>query len=322
MGAARRTGRVAGWAALAGLPLAMSCALEEITLVEAEDVVVAEVYVQLFPGDPGASRAAAWLHRTLDAGSPSSRPVPGAQVLVTSARGFSLELAETAVETCVVGTPVQGSGTCYATSAELAARLQPGDRLTLEITLPGGGVLRGVSTVPGDFRLLGGPGAGACALTPLTPLEVRWTRSESAWAYVNETQISGLRKALAPQGIDVEKDPLYLLGLSVSAADTSIVFPGEFGVFDRFELDQDVALALQKGLPANTAARVAITAADRNYVNWVRGGSFNPSGQVRIPSLRGEGTGVFATTVSHDFRVGVGGLGLPTGAPSCEGGPG
>lgn len=310
---------------LVGLAAAVSaahaCTLTEVTLVEAVDAVVAEVYVQISPGDPGAARAIAWLHRTMDGNEAVlGRPVPGADVLITNARGFSLELSETSMETCIAGMGMEGTGTCYATSAELAARFLPGDELTLEIALPGGGLLRGVSVVPGDFRLLGNAAIGVCAVEPLSPLEVRWTRSAGAWAYVNETAIHGLRAALAPRGIDVEKDPLYLLGLSISAADTTIVFPGEFGVFDRFELDQDVALALQEGLPPNTWARVAITAADRNYVNWGRGGNFNPSGLVKVPSLRGDGTGVFATTVTRSFRLGAPAPGVTPEAPSCAGG--
>lgn len=291
-----------------------SCSLEEITLVDAEEVVVAEVHVQLSPGDPGASRATAWLHRTLEGGSPSSRPVPGADVLITSSRGFSLELAETAVETCVHDTPVQGTGTCYATTAALAARFVPGEHLAVEITLRDGGVLRGQSVVPGDFNLRT-PSVPACDLAPRTPLEVRWTRSEGAWAYVSETLIHGLRDALEPQGIQVERDPFFLLGLSVSAADTTIVFPGEFGIFDRFDLDQALSVALQQGLPEGTVSDVMVTATDRNYVNWIRGGNFNPSGVVKIPSLRGDGTGVFATTVSRRFQAVVG---LAGGLPPCD----
>lgn len=295
-----------------------ACTLEEITLVEAEDVVVAEVYVELSPDDPSASRATAWLHRTLDGGKPSSRPVPGADVLITSSRGFSLELAETAAATCAYSTPPEGTGTCYASSAELAVRFQPGETLTVEVALPGGGLLTGVSTVPGDFRMTA-PGARSCRIATLAPFEFLWTRSAGAWAYVGETLIVGLQAALEPQGITVERDPLYLLGLSVSAADTTIVFPGEFGVFERGELDQALAAALQKGLPEGTGALVAVTAADRNYVNWVRGGNFNPSGPVRIPSLRGDGTGVFATTVSRDFQVWTGTRSEAAGLPACGG---
>jgi hypothetical protein len=299
---------------------AAGCSLEEVTLVEAEDVVVAEVYVQVGGGEGGTSRATAWLHRTLAAGSPSSAPVPGAAVLITSARGFSLELAATAKKNCVYDTPVEGTGTCYTTTTELAGRIFPGDLLEVEIALPGGGLLRGSSRVPESFLLLTPSAPGVCRVEPLTPLELRWTASQGAWAYVGEALISGLREALAPQGIGVKDDPLYLLGLSVSAADTTIVLPGEFGVFDRFDLDQGLAVVLQKGLPAGTEAEVVITAGDRNYVNWLRGGNFNPSGVVRVPSLRGDGTGVFATSVSRRFRVVVPQAGTSTSAPPCVGG--
>ena len=140
-------------------------------------------------------------------------------------------------------------------------------------------------------------------MEPDTPLEVRWTRSAGAWAYVNETSINGLPAALAPENIEVEEDPLYLLGLSISASDTTVVFPSEFGVFDRFDLEQDLALRLQRGLPGGTDAQVTIAAVERNYVNWVRGGNFNPSGQVRVSSLRGDGSGVFGAAVLRRFSV-------------------
>jgi hypothetical protein len=311
--------RSAAWLALALTVASAGCSLEEVTLVEAEDVVVAEVYVQVAVGEGGASRASAWLHHTHSAGSPVGGPVSGAQVLITAARGYSVELAETAEEACVYETATEDAGTCYATSAELAGELRPGDALEVEIVLPGGRLLRGASTVPGDFGLVTPSGSGRCQAKPLTPLEVRWTRSPGAWAYVNETLISGLRAALAPEGIAVEDDPLYLLGLAVSASDTTIVFPGEFGVFDRFDLDQALAVALQRGLPAGTDARVTITAADRNYVNWVRGGNFNPSGLVKVPSLRGDGTGVFATSVTRSFQVVVPAAGAALSLPACAG---
>ena len=295
--------RAAGVAASAAAMFVTGCSLEEVTLVEAEDVVVAEVYVQVGGGEGGQNRVTAWLHRTLAAGFPSSRPVPGAEVLVTNARGFTLELAETAKGTCAYAMPMAGTGTCYATTAEFAAEIFPGDLLELEIALPGGGLIRGSSRVPEGFLLVTPSGPGMCAADPLTPLEVRWTASQGAWAYISETLINGLSNALGPQGITVDAAHLYLLGVSISAADTTIVFPGEFGVFDRYDLDQDLALALQKGLPAGTDAEVVVTAADRNYVNWVRGGNFNPSGVVKVPSLRGDGTGVFATSVSRSFHV-------------------
>ncbi|HSG07610.1 MAG TPA: hypothetical protein VLA36_04620 [Longimicrobiales bacterium] len=296
------------------------CSLQEVTLVEAEDVVVAEVYVELVSAVPGRDRLSAFLHRTLEGGTGASRPVPGARVIVTRSDGLSIELAETALETCVVSLPVDGTGSCYWAAPELAARLEPGDALEVRIELPGGGLLRGAATVPGAFSLLTVPTEASCTVEPATSFEVRWTRSPGAWAYINETLISGLRAALEPRGIEVEEDPLYLLGLAVSAADTTIRFPSEFGVFDRFDLNQDLALVLQQGLPEGTGAVVSITAGERNYVNWARGGNFNPSGLVKIPSLRGDGTGVFAATVSQTFRVLVASAGEVEGIPSCGGG--
>ena len=53
--------------------------------------------------------------------------------------------------------------------------------------------------------------------------------------------------------------------------DTTVVFPTEFGVFERFDLDGDLALAVSEGLPAGTYADVTIGALDRNWANWVRG---------------------------------------------------
>jgi hypothetical protein len=249
-----------------------------------------------------------------------SDDVRGATIVVRKSDGASIELAETALETCVSSTPVDQGGTCYWASPGAAQGLSPGDRLDVTITLPGGGILTGSSTVPGAFTLLTPPEEGACRVPPETPFEIRWSRSEGAWSYVDETLVFGLRAALASQGITVEDDPLYLLGLSVSAADTTIVFPSEFGVFGRFELDQALAVALQRGLPAGTSANVTITATDRNYSNWVRGGNFNPSGQVRIPSLDGAGTGVFGSTVTRTFTVVVPAADPDYSTPSCTGG--
>jgi len=74
-------------------------------------------------------------------------------------------------------------------------------------------------------------------------------------------------------------------------------------VFDRGSIDQDVAVRLQRGIPGGLVTNVAITAVDRNYTNWVRGGNFNPSGQVRIASVRGEGTGYFGSSVVQALDV-------------------
>jgi hypothetical protein len=46
-----------------------------------------------------------------------------------------------------------------------------------------------------------------------------------------------------------------------------------------------------------------IAAVERNYVNWVRGGNFNPSGLVRVSSLRGAATGTFGGVSVREFQV-------------------
>jgi hypothetical protein len=297
------------------LVLVSGCELQEVTLVESEDVVIAEVYVQVNEGGAEPSQIRAFLHRTLGPAGVGFRPVPGAGVTITREAGGTVELAETAQEDCVDTLPVDGDGTCYSGPPLAVGAIRPGERLGLEIRLADGGVLRSATTVPGDFSLVGVDPAGVCSLTPDTPFELAWTQSQGTWAYVNETSISGLSAALAAEGIEAE-DPLYLLGLSISASDTTIVFPGEFGVFNRFELEQDLALRLQRGLPVGVSADVTITATDRNYVNWVRGGSFNPSGQVRLPSIQGDGTGVFASVLVRSLSVVVDPSSTTPGCPT------
>ena len=288
-----------------------ACELEEITVVDFVDVLVAEVYVTL--GEtPSDNVVRAFLHGTAAGSEPSSQTFDDARVTVTRDDGLVLDLAVSPLEECLRSFPEGATGSCFLADAALAATLRPGDALELDIVLGDGRTLFGATRIPGSFQLNGlGP---ACRLPPDTLMTVRWSRSAGAWAYLNETSIRGLPDALAPEGIDVG-DPLYLLGLSISASDTTVVLPSEFGIFDRFELDQALAVRLQRGLPAATDADVSISAIDRNHVNWSRGGSFNPSGQVRVPSLRGDGTGVFGATVVRQFGVFSStdqGLGLPT----------
>jgi hypothetical protein len=110
---------------------------------------------------------------------------------------------------------------------------------------------------------------------------------------------------VVPPGLTAE--PLDLLGLSIGAADTTSLFPADVGVFDRAdELLHPVLVAIRDGLPAGVRATVVVAATDRNYVNWIRGGSFNPSGTVRVPSISGGGTGVFGALVRRTRVLHVG----------------
>ena len=38
-------------------------------------------------------------------------------------------------------------------------------------------------------------------------------------------------------------------------------------------------------------------------MNWARGGNFNPSGLIRIPSVFGDGTGFFGTATQRSLNV-------------------
>ena len=280
------------------------CELQEITLIDFVDVLVAEVYVTLAE-DSEDNVVRAFLHGTPAGAESGSQTFDDARVTVTRADGLTLSLVVNQNEECLRDHPKDATGTCFLAEAALASSLQAGDALELEIVLGDGRTLFGAARIPGSFQIDGLDPSDldpSCRIEPDELMTIRWSRSAGAWAYVNETSIRGLADALGPDGIDA-RDPLHLLGLSISASDTTVVFPSEFGIFDRFVLDQDLTVRLQQGLPVSTNANISITAVDRNFVNWSRGGNFNPSGQIRVPSLRGDGTGVFGATVVRKFRV-------------------
>lgn len=289
-----------------------ACELEEITVVDVEEVVVAEVYANVAT-DVAENQLLALLHQTLGSEDldAAEADLVGANITVRRASdGLTISLRNAAITGCIEQDRADLPEACFLADSTDAARLRPLDLLTLEVDLVDGGRLVGETRVPGSFELPGVP--PQCRLAPDTLFPIRWTSAAGAWAYVNETAISGLPDALRSEGIVVREDPLYLLGLAISAADTTITFPSEFGVFNRFDLDQQLAVRLQRGLPAGAGAEVTVTAVDRNYVNWARGGNFNPSGQVRVPSLRGDGSGVFGSTVGRRILVTTSsGSGLP-----------
>ncbi len=306
----------------AALALAVAgCRLTDVSLATPDDVVVVEGYVRVgeAPGLAAAPSAmSVFLHRTLELDSVTADPPPADVTVRRPADGRVWRLGHVDDRVCVFSRPVIVGGTCYAVAAADAADLRPGDRLTLEVALADGRFLQSETRVPGAFHLLDVAEGDTCALAPRTSSELRWTRSDGAWAYLAETFVRRL-----PAHFDVEvDDPLYLLGLSVSAADTTVVFPGELGVFARADLEREVSVYLQQGLPPGTSASVTVAAVERNWANWARGGSFNPSGQVRVPSVRGDGgTGVFGAGVVRPFAVAVpdGGRG---GLPACPPPPG
>lgn len=294
---------------------ASGCDLQEVVSESEADILVVEAMVHVVrPFDPtnsdqvAGSRIQVFLHRTEREDGGFVRAEPGAQVEVTFPGGDVVRLTERQDLSCAPGSREEANGTCYelddpegAGSPMLA--IQGGERLELRIETAAGGVITSSTKVPEMFELTSVEAATACWVAPERTVPVTWTESPSAWAYVAETQMFGIADALAGQGVEISQDPLFLLGVSLGASDTETTFPSEFGLFDRADLDPDLAEILQKGMPPATRARVSISAVDRNYVGWIRGSSFHPSGRVRIPSVEGDGTGFFGASVSHWFEV-------------------
>lgn len=284
------------------LPLT-SCALSDVSIEEPEDVVVAEIMLRA-----GAPIQTAVLHRTLNGSIDSAATVPGARIEVTNATGQVLRFNPAPDSVCIVPrTDSKGlvRGSCYASPAQPTYNIVPGQNYSLRITLADGGVMTSTTHVPNDFKILR-PTVPTCALPVNDTMTVQWTSSSDAWVYASSGVFRGLRDALAQQGITINDEPLRLFGLSITNQDTTIVMPTEFGLFQRFDSDLTEALiAIQGGLPANIIVDVTIAAADRNYVNWERGGDFNPSGTVRVASIRGNGTGVFGSLVPKTFQIRV-----------------
>ena len=280
-----------------------ACDLQEVTVAESEDVVVAEITLRA-----GDSIQTALLHRTLQTGSGGA--VEGALIEVTNTRGEVLQFEPARIEECKTLRAASIVGTCYRT-AGADYDVVPGETYSLRIQLADGGVMTSTTRVPQAFELTR-PTADTCGLPANTTLPMAWTVSSDAWVYVSETLLRGLAPLLAEQGITLEDDPLALFGLSLSNQDTTVVFPTEFGLFQRFEEDLTAALiAIQNGLPAPMLAEVTVAAADRNYVNWERGGNFNPSGLIRVASVRGDGTGTFGSLVPKRIVIIVGASDLP-----------
>lgn len=276
-----------------------ACELTDVTLVDFTDVVVAEVFVTV-ADVPIQNRLRAFIHGTSSGSQPSSQTFDDALVTVTDGDGLASVLPLSVVAECVAARPEGSSGSCFAADFVRASSFEGGETLTLEVELADGRTLTGSTRIPGAFAIYGL--GGGCRLPPDTRLPIRWSRSDGAGAYLSEVFITGLPDALASEGIEAP-DSLYLFGLSISESDTTVVFPSEIGVFDRFDLDRDLAVRLQDGLPEGASADVAVTAIERNYINWIRGGSFNPSGTVRVSSLVGDGSGVFGAAVTRRFRL-------------------
>jgi hypothetical protein len=288
---------------LSGLLLTLfvsACELHEITIADADDVVVAEIVLRA-----GASVQTAYLHRT--SSEQGSGRVPDAFIVVTEeTTGTQFAFNTAADSVCLANQPVvpaPGTGSCYVARGD-SRMVQPGERYTLVITLDDGREMTGVTEVPHTF-VLNKPQFRTCRLPARTKLDLEWTTAEGAAIYIISTRMFGLRQALRETGVQVPgNDPVDLVGLSVTAADTTMSFPDELGLFNRFDDDvHPILIALRAGLPFGVRVVGVVAATDRNYVNWIRGGTFNPSGVVRIPSIHGDGYGVFGSLTLEDFEI-------------------
>jgi hypothetical protein len=200
----------------------------------------------------------------------------------------------------------EGPGECFA-ARDTVGFVRPGVRYTARVEAAGR-VLTGSTTVPAAFTLVEPVAAATtarteCRLPARTAVELVWRPSAGATAYVAELSVGGLAGLVDAY---VPEDPLRLLGLAVSEADTTMMLPAEFGLFDVPRVSVELLLALRDGFPeGDVSGDVVVAAVDRNFTNWARGGAFNPSGLTRTPSLHGDGTGVFGSLVRRGFRFTV-----------------
>ncbi len=292
----RRTALLASVVALSS-----ACELQEVTIAEAEPFVVAEAY--LLAGFAGQRIA-------LHASAGDSALLSPDAIVQLHAADTTIPFHRADVERCLA--PLysvddenfpgglacyEQEGTTLDPEAPPAYTIAPGALYRLSVQLADGSRVDGATRVPQQVAFASDAGSNeVCYLEPWTQLELSWNAADGTAAFVLDLEVSGLRDALGREGDEEIPDPLILRGLAIGTRDTTIVLPAEFGVFDRFALDPEVALALQQGLPEGVDFQIALAAVDQNFVDWVRGGDFNPSGLIRTPSMFGDGgTGVLGS---------------------------
>lgn len=287
-------------------PLAFgACELAEVEIEPVPELVVAAVSVVLTidPLDPNRIDTRAFaLVAVSERETP--REIPGASVTVVGESGRSLRLREVSnpLVTCV--TQLEGelkgltrppAGSCHV-AAMPGAHFAPGERLSLTVELPDGGILRGESRMPGVFTPTGlSLHAGRCRLDPDTGYQFNWAHSAGSWAYLAEARLVGLGDLWPHQ------ESLFLDTTLRRNDEPQLAFPRD--LFFRFFDEWELARVLHEGLPAGASAEIAIGALDRNWANWVRLGRIDLEGEVRIPSVFGDGTGMFGTAVRWKLEV-------------------
>jgi hypothetical protein len=292
-------------AALLAVVLA-ACDLTEVSTAPGDDVVVVEAVLRT-----DFARQQVLLHRSLQ--GRLAGPVSGAEVTVQGPDGVRHRLVEDTG--CYRIDPAYANadsldfeGSCYASPPTDTAWVRPGAAYDLSVRTQDGREIRGRTHVPGDFAVPAIPqtltafGVPICELAPDSAFTLLWTRAAGAAGYLADLRISGLRGALGVTDFNVP-EPLELRGVSVSDADTTIVLPTEFGVFERLIYDDRLLTAIAHGFPQGVRLDLVLAAADINWVDSVRGGNFNPSGMIRISTVVGDGVGVFGSMVAKRAEI-------------------
>lgn len=275
--------------------LAAGCEIADVTTAPGEDVVVVEAVLRT---DRPVQQVL--LHRTVD--GTLAGGVDGAHITITGAAGDVHTLAPGTG--CYFIDPLYAhsdtldfDGSCYVSGSHDLGWVHASQRYDLRVETPDGRVIQGRTTVPGAYQVPSvriDPTLGFfCSLAPDSTFDLVWTQSEGTWSYVADLSITGL-SGLAGSGLHIP-DPMLVRGVSVSQADTVLVLPTEFGVFERLQYDSELLLAIRNGFPEGARMDLVLAAADRNWVNSVRGTGFNPSGLMRISTVVGDGVGVFGS---------------------------
>lgn len=308
------------------------CGLTDVQTGSGQRMLVASATVVLTvdPAEPSriSTRAVALVS---EAHQQVLSEVPGASVRITGASGRSVSLVEeedplgacTVLPEDLYGAdgPLGPIGSCHTATAT-SGLFAPGEELTLAVTTPDGRVLEGTSRMPDAFVPQGlSVEDGRCRVEPGTGYRFEWPPVDGAWAHAGEAEITGLSPALWSSS-----DPLYLpvtvLGRGRDVTD--MVFPGDF-LLELLSNADNVELhrTLDAGLPGGARAEVTIAALDRNWANWIREGRLNINGDTVIPSIFGDGTGMFGTAVrwkvSLESRVAEGAGDVPLCGPGVAG---
>lgn len=290
---------------LLALSVLAGCELAEVAAPASDDVLVVDAVLR---GGPG--RQVILLHRSIE--ERVIRGESGATVTVSRADGsetIAFQEAPSPKDCFVAGSVDDLNGLDLEASCYISpwVEIEPGATYDLRVETAGGEMAYGRTQVPGGYRFATpevDPGAGRtwmCRL-PAAPFELGWTASAGAWAYVITLSVENY----APDEEDLP-DPVELTSVSVSAADTSLLFPKQIGLFQRGDVPVRVYDILDQGIPAQADALLSVVATDRNYTNAIRGGRFNPSGNIRVNSIAGDGVGIFGsvTTIQINSQGGT-----------------